>query len=96
MNQIKNIAGLSREQHGQWNAFQQNWDKFMAEAYKDQWGQRFAEAMQYIMQQLNAGNDMALSNFMYVETTERLTSCLTLDIPEQLHSKPQVAYLEYV
>ena len=48
-------AELSPEQANDWELFKTTWDREMADAQQEKWGELFAELMQHILNDLAAG-----------------------------------------
>ena len=55
MERIRAAAELSIEQANDWEPFRTTWDKEMAGAHKETWGELFAELMQHMLNELGAG-----------------------------------------
>ena len=80
LNRLRQNAALSLEQQNDWEYFTTSWDKEMAEALEGDWPQLFAEIVQQILDDLMAGNRIALSEFMHRET-ERILDHAVLRVP---------------
>ena len=57
------------------------WDREMADAQQEKWGELFAELMQHILNELGAGKTNALSKFMHAETQRVLGDVPALSVP---------------
>ena len=58
-------AGLSPGQRNDWVWFKESWDTAMVAEHKSEWGKKFAEWMQAV---LDSGDSNAFSRFVYNET----------------------------
>ena len=81
MEHIRAAAELSPEQANDWEFFKTTWDREMADAHQDKWGELFAELMQHILNELAAGKKEALSKFMHAETQRVLGDVPALSVP---------------
>ena len=75
------VAQLSPQQRNDWDYFRTAWDKAMAEAKGEEWAKLFAEIIQSVIQDLEAGKTNALSKFMYNETRRVLGEVPVLVVP---------------
>ena len=82
MDRIQAAAELSLEQANDWELFRAAWDREMAGAQQETWGELFAELMQHILNELAAGKKDALSKFMHAETQRVLGDVPALSVPE--------------
>ena len=55
MERIRAAAELSPEQANDWEFFKTTWDREMADAQQEKWGDIFAELVQHILNELAAG-----------------------------------------
>ena len=61
MERIRAAAELSPEQAGDWEVLKTTWDREIADAQQEQWGELLVELMQHIPNELAAGkNERAL------------------------------------
>ena len=81
MERIRAAAELSLEQANAWEFFRAAWDREMADAQQEKWGELFAEVMQHILNELAAGKKEALSKFMHAETQRVLGDVPALSVP---------------
>ena len=81
MERIRAAAELSPEQANDWEFFKTTWDREMADAQQEKWGELFAELMQHILNELGAGKTRALSEFMHAETQRVLGDVPALSVP---------------
>ena len=81
MDRIRAAAELSPEQANDWEFFKTTWDREMADAQQEKWGELFAELMQHILNELAAGKKEALSKFMHAETQRVLGDVPALSVP---------------
>ena len=81
MERIRAAAELSPEQVNDWEFFKTTWDREMADAQQEKWGELFAELMQHILNELAAGKKEALSKFMHAETQRVLGDVPALSVP---------------
>ena len=81
MERIRAAAELSPEQVIDWEFFKTTWDREMADAQQEKWGELFAEVMQHILNELAAGKKEALSKFMHAETQRVLGDVPALSVP---------------
>ena len=72
---------LSPERANDWEFFKTTWDREMADAQQEKWGELFAELMQHILNELGAGKTSALSKFMHAETQRVLGDVPALSVP---------------
>ena len=82
MERIRAAAELTHEQANDWEFFKTTWDREMADAQQEKWGELFAELMQHILNELAAGKKKeALSKFMHAETQRVLGDVPALRVP---------------
>ena len=81
MERIRAAAELSPEQANDWEALKTTWDREMADARQEKWGELLAELMQHIPNELAAGATSALSKFMHAETQRVLGDVPALSVP---------------
>ena len=81
MERIRAAAELSLEQANDWEFFRAAWDREMADAQQEKWGELLAELMQHIPNELAAGKTSALSKFMHAETQRVLGDVPALSVP---------------
>ena len=62
-------VGLSTAQKNDWVWFKEAWDERMAGEWGEHWGGTFAEWMQEVVNQVEAGTTNAMSQFVWNETT---------------------------
>ena len=74
LQRLRSVAKLSPQQENDWEYFVTSWDREMANAQGEEWGTVFAEIIQNLSNQLEAGNKNALSEFMYNETKRVLAN----------------------
>ena len=81
MNRVRAIAEISQDQKNDWHYFMSTWDRKMADAHGEEWAQQFAEIMQNLLNEMDAGNATAFSEFMRRESERILGGIPTLTIP---------------
>mgnify|MGYP003309020165 CR=1 FL=1 len=81
LERLRSIAPLSIAQNNDWEYFVTSWDREMAQAVGENWGSVFAEIIQKLRNDLEAGNKTALSDFMYNETKRVLAHVPNLVLP---------------
>ena len=81
LERVRLVAELSPEQRNDWDYFKENWDKAQGEAHGEDWAAVFAETMQHVLNELEAGRTNALSEFMHTETERVLLGALALQVP---------------
>ena len=81
LERLRSIAALSIEQNNDWEYFVTSWDREMAHGQGENWGSVFAEIIQKLRNDLEAGNTNALSDFMYKETKRVLSRVPNLVLP---------------
>ena len=84
LSRVRSVARLSPEQRNDWHHFATNWDKKMVEEHGEAWPTMFAEILQNLVNELEAGNGNALSDFMRKESV-RVLGGVTI-----IHSHGQV------
>ena len=60
--------GLSPAQRTDFAWWKEAWDEMMLDENKEDWGQVFAMHMQYVLDEITAGNTNAFSKMMHTET----------------------------
>ena len=78
LERVRAVAHLTHEQRNDWEYFKAAWDKAMAEAHGEDWAKLFAEIIQNVIEELQAGKTTALSDFMHNETKRVLGDVPTL------------------
>ena len=81
LGRIRALGSLSIEQENDWELFASKWDEVMASTHGEAWGTLFAETLQNIVDDLDAGKSNALSNFMHAESLRVLHSVPVIRIP---------------
>ena len=81
LDRLRSLFELSPEQRNDWPSFKQSWDKALAAAIGETWGQVFAEIVQYLLDELEDGNTSALSEFMVAESLRVLRDVPVLRVP---------------
>ena len=71
---------MSAQQKNDWQWFKREWDAKMAETHNKAWGAEFAEIANGLLEKLKAGNESAVSDFMYNETIRVLSEVPTLQL----------------
>ena len=71
-------AGLSPSQRNDWTWFRESWDMAMVAEHKSDWGRKFAEWMQGV---LNDGDSNAFSKFVFNETCRIFHGSAALHVP---------------
>ena len=69
LDKVLHVASLSTEQMNDWEYFKTEWDNIMVETHGENWGDLFGEIIQNVVNELQAGNQNALSVFVHNETT---------------------------
>ena len=81
LERVRAVAHLTHEQRNDWEYFKAGWDKAMAEAHGEDWAKLFADIIQNVIEELQAGKTTALSEFMHNETKRVLGDVPTLVLP---------------
>ena len=81
LNRVRSFADLPLEQRNDWQYFVATWDSNMAEEHGEDWAGLFAEIVQNVINELEAGNRNALSEFMQQESERVLGHVPTLKVP---------------
>ena len=81
MERIRQSAELSPEQANDWEFFKTTWDREMADAQQEKWGELFAELMKHMLNELGSGKTSALSKIMHAETQRVLGDVPALRVP---------------
>ena len=68
----RNGIGLSVGQRNDWNWFKQAWDETMAREYTENWGGKFAEWIQGVIDRFKKGEANAFSVFVHSESSRCL------------------------
>ena len=68
LSRVRSVARLSPEQRNDWSYFATNWGKKMVEEHGEAWPAMFAEILQNVVNELEAGRGNALSDFMRKES----------------------------
>ena len=71
---------LTAQQKNHWQWLKREWDAKMAEAHNKAWGKEFAEIVNNLLGELEAGNASAVGDFMYNETIRVLSEVPTLQL----------------
>ena len=72
MDRLGSHGDLSAQQRNDWQWFKEEWDKAMAQEHNAEWGGKFAETIQAVLEEIQGGCKAALSQFMYRETKRYL------------------------
>ena len=81
LSRVRLVAMLSPEQRNDWSYFATTWDKKMVEAHGEEWAALFAEILQNVVNELEAGNGNALSDFMRKESVRVLGGVDVIRLP---------------
>ena len=81
LRRVRALGSLTIEQENDWELFASKWDEVMASTHGEAWGTLFAETLQNIVDDLDAGKSNALSNFMHAESLRVLHSVPVIRIP---------------
>ena len=81
LNRVRLAAMLSPEQRNDWSYFATNWDKKMVEEHGEAWPAMIAEILQNVVNELEAGNGNALSDFMRKESVRVLGGVTIIRLP---------------
>ena len=73
-------APFSARGKNDWAWFIEAWDKAMAEEHDKEWGQKFAEWMQHLVESLGGGNANAVADFMASEINRVLQDAPALQV----------------
>ena len=72
LERMRLIGNLTQEQTHQWDFFIHNWDEQRAAADQEQWGVRFLEEMQHILEKMAGGQGNAFSEYVRDQTNAGL------------------------
>ena len=81
LDRVRAVAQLSPDQMSEWQFFKQSWDTLMADTHGDNWAMLFAEMIQNVLKELEAGRTNALSEFMNSESQRVLRDVQALVVP---------------
>ena len=81
LERVRRVGNLTEAQNGQWELFKTRWDALKAEEEGENWGRRFAENMQGVLDRLLNGEETAFSQFVKQETDRVLITTGALVAP---------------
>ena len=68
LERLRRVGGLTEAQKGQWDFFKGEWDAAQASEYGAEWGLKFAQNMQGVLEDMLHGESHAFSEFVKKET----------------------------